>query len=213
MQVLTKTQSHIWFATCATIPLSRAARSEHPRRLNWADLFRTRLAVASSDRPRRSCDSMPSVAHTRLADHRGLRIAEPDEPPKNQRARRIHHWRLQQLDDSVRHDENTGCVYDFLWDKRGVDARLRSGLMCRDCFARVHARAEESENLTGIGAHCSSFRAGQLVAPQTSLRWARSAEAWYLDQTCLNRSSFVTLALATTTVCARCWRKWTSCTV
>ena len=48
----------------------------------------------------------------------------------------------QELDRSVRHDENTGCVYDFLWDKRGVDARLRSGVMCRDCYARVKSRAE-----------------------------------------------------------------------
>lgn len=49
----------------------------------------------------------------------------------------------QELDGSARHDENTGCVYDFLWDKRGVDARLRSGVVCRDCFARVRSRAQQ----------------------------------------------------------------------
>lgn len=47
----------------------------------------------------------------------------------------------QELDDSVRHDENTGCIYDFLWDKRGIDGRLRSGVICRDCYARVQQRA------------------------------------------------------------------------
>jgi hypothetical protein len=49
----------------------------------------------------------------------------------------------QDLDNSFQHDVNTGCVYDFLWDKRGVDAHLRSGLICRDCLARLRARAEE----------------------------------------------------------------------
>lgn len=49
----------------------------------------------------------------------------------------------QDLDASAHHDENTGCVYDFLWDKRGIDARLRSGVMCRECFARVQGRARK----------------------------------------------------------------------
>jgi TIR domain len=48
----------------------------------------------------------------------------------------------QDLDDSVRHDENTGCIYDFLWDKQGIDARLRSGVVCRECYARLRQLAE-----------------------------------------------------------------------
>ncbi len=48
----------------------------------------------------------------------------------------------QELDPSARHDTNTGCVYDFLWDKRGIDAALRSGAMCRECFGRVRAQAD-----------------------------------------------------------------------
>jgi len=47
----------------------------------------------------------------------------------------------QDLDATAHHDENTGCVYDFLWDKSGIDARLRSGVMCRECFKRVRERA------------------------------------------------------------------------
>jgi hypothetical protein len=50
----------------------------------------------------------------------------------------------QDLDPTVRHDVNTGCAYDILWDKRGVDARLRSGVVCRDCYARVRAIAERN---------------------------------------------------------------------
>lgn len=41
------------------------------------------------------------------------------------------------LDNSLNHDEATGCVFDFLWDKRAVDARLRSGTICRECMASL----------------------------------------------------------------------------
>lgn len=43
-----------------------------------------------------------------------------------------------ELNDGSHHDENTGCVYDFLWDKSGIDTKLRGGAMCRACHARVH---------------------------------------------------------------------------
>jgi hypothetical protein len=50
----------------------------------------------------------------------------------------------QHLDSSVRHEEKTGCVYDFLWDKSGIDAKLRNGAMCRTCTARLQAKAKQS---------------------------------------------------------------------
>jgi hypothetical protein len=31
------------------------------------------------------------------------------------------------------HDEVTGCINDFLWDKTGVDLGMRSGLLCHTC--------------------------------------------------------------------------------
>jgi hypothetical protein len=40
-------------------------------------------------------------------------------------------------DNAPRHENNTGCIYDFLWDKSGIDMRLRGGAMCRDCLSRV----------------------------------------------------------------------------
>src|SRR6185369_4391909 len=43
-----------------------------------------------------------------------------------------------------RHDENTGCVYDFLWDKKGVDLRLRAGTVCRDCHAHIQQSVREN---------------------------------------------------------------------
>jgi hypothetical protein len=50
----------------------------------------------------------------------------------------------QHLDSSVRHDDSTGCVYDFLWDKRGIDAKLRNGAMCRTCTERLQVKAKQS---------------------------------------------------------------------
>jgi TIR domain len=48
------------------------------------------------------------------------------------------------LDSSVRHDENTGCVYDFLGDKSGIDGQLRNGAMCRTCTERLQAEAKRN---------------------------------------------------------------------
>lgn len=31
------------------------------------------------------------------------------------------------------HEENTGCVCDFLWDKRGIDVCMRAAFICDDC--------------------------------------------------------------------------------
>jgi hypothetical protein len=50
----------------------------------------------------------------------------------------------QHLDSSVRHHENTGCIYDFLWDKSGVDGRLRNGAMCRMCTERLQAETKRN---------------------------------------------------------------------
>ncbi|MCP4631786.1 MAG: hypothetical protein GY855_02590 [candidate division Zixibacteria bacterium] len=41
------------------------------------------------------------------------------------------------LDNSFRHEKTTGCVYDFLWDKRGVDDGMRQAYICQDCLSRI----------------------------------------------------------------------------
>src|SRR5437588_7226447 len=33
------------------------------------------------------------------------------------------------------HDENTGCLNDFWWDKRGVDVGMRAAFLCQSCTA------------------------------------------------------------------------------
>ena len=48
------------------------------------------------------------------------------------------------LDPTTQHERNSGCIYDFLWDKGGVDARLRSGVVCRECYSRVRTLGERN---------------------------------------------------------------------
>lgn len=41
------------------------------------------------------------------------------------------------LDNQKRHQETTGCIYDFLWDKTGVDMGMKMGYVCEDCLNRI----------------------------------------------------------------------------
>ncbi len=49
------------------------------------------------------------------------------------------------LDNTFRHAETTGCIYDFLVDKRGVDIGMRSGMLCSECLDRVSKGDREPE--------------------------------------------------------------------
>lgn len=52
------------------------------------------------------------------------------------------------LDNTFRHQETTGCIYDFLWDKHGVDIGMRSGMLCSDCLHRVSGSGQTPEQQT-----------------------------------------------------------------
>lgn len=41
------------------------------------------------------------------------------------------------IDDSVRHEDRTGCIYDFGWNKTGIDLEMRNALVCPSCLARI----------------------------------------------------------------------------
>lgn len=48
-----------------------------------------------------------------------------------------------EIDNSFRHHENDGhpkpeCIYDFGWDKTGVDIGMRSALICPICIERIN---------------------------------------------------------------------------
>lgn len=48
------------------------------------------------------------------------------------------------IDSSFRHEETTGCVNDFLWDKTAVDLGLKTGRFCEDCLTRIKREAKSS---------------------------------------------------------------------
>jgi hypothetical protein len=40
---------------------------------------------------------------------------------------------IGRMDIGSQHSENTGCVNDFLWDKRGIDVGMRAAFVCDRC--------------------------------------------------------------------------------
>lgn len=53
------------------------------------------------------------------------------------------------IDNSVRHDETTGCIYDFGWNKTAIDLEMRNAFICPSCLARITSKkfSEEKSNL------------------------------------------------------------------
>lgn len=41
------------------------------------------------------------------------------------------------IDNSFRHDDITGCIYDFRWKKTGIDLAMRSAFICPSCLKRI----------------------------------------------------------------------------
>ncbi|WZL88751.1 hypothetical protein VS868_14230 [Salinimicrobium sp. 3283s] len=65
-----------------------------------------------------------------------------------------------------RHEDNTGCIYDFLGDKRGVDKAMRQASFCKDCLDELQKRKlsdeeqkilYELENFTSILSKSSKW--------------------------------------------------------
>jgi hypothetical protein len=59
------------------------------------------------------------------------------------------------LDLGESHDDTTGCLNDFLWDKTGVDIGMRSAFLCPNCIADFDSRKhnkEEKEIFTTLKA-------------------------------------------------------------
>lgn len=54
------------------------------------------------------------------------------------------------LDRSFRHDEVTGCIYDFLSDKTGIDIGMKMAHICESCYKRLQDKIKKSTALEGI---------------------------------------------------------------
>jgi len=74
------------------------------------------------------------------------------------------------IGDSFRHDDTTGCIYDFLWDKTAVDIGMKTGQFCKDCLTRVEKIVKESPKLSSILDDVMSI----LKILSTSSQWGNS---------------------------------------
>jgi hypothetical protein len=50
-----------------------------------------------------------------------------------------------ELRPPTRHDEITGCINDFLWDKKGIDVCMRSAFICAECMKTFEAKKLSNE--------------------------------------------------------------------
>src|SRR5258706_11881571 len=86
------------------------------------------------------------------------------------------------------HQENTGCINDFWWDKRGVDVGMRAAFLCASCkgkFRSSHGVLEDIERLLDLISTAS--RAGRdilAIGPSS----AKTAEATFDVFLCHNSS-------------------------
>ena len=51
------------------------------------------------------------------------------------------------LDRSFRHHEITGCIYDFLWNKTGIDMGMKMAHICEGCLTRVKDKLKDKKSL------------------------------------------------------------------
>jgi len=51
------------------------------------------------------------------------------------------------IDDTFRHEDTTGCIYDFMWDKTAVDLGMKTGRFCNSCLAIIKKKVEGSSSL------------------------------------------------------------------
>jgi hypothetical protein len=51
-----------------------------------------------------------------------------------------------ELDSSFRHEDSTGCIYDFLAEKTAVDIGMKTGRLCKECRNRVEKLIQNNKN-------------------------------------------------------------------
>ncbi|HEX2079607.1 MAG TPA: toll/interleukin-1 receptor domain-containing protein [Longimicrobium sp.] len=69
------------------------------------------------------------------------------------------------------HDENTGCLKDFLWDKTAVDAGMRAAFICRSCRNAYSGSPHLLEDLQRLlDLLCAASRSATEVSDMPVLR-------------------------------------------
>jgi hypothetical protein len=71
-------------------------------------------------------------------------------PPVNGALHFFNMTIAEHIDDSFRHYQNTGCIYDFLTDKRGVENAMKKGEICETCRNRILAKAKTADRVLAL---------------------------------------------------------------
>lgn len=78
-----------------------------------------------------------------------------------------------QRDIGESHQENTGCINDFWWDKRGVDLGMRAAFICGKCLKEYTGDPKVLEDIQALlDLVCSASRQGKdllNVKPRASI--------------------------------------------
>lgn len=54
------------------------------------------------------------------------------------------------LNIGKRHSENTGCLNDFWWDKRGIDLGMRAAFICSECLTSAISPSPELSDINAL---------------------------------------------------------------
>jgi len=54
------------------------------------------------------------------------------------------------IDNTFRHQDTTGCIYDFLGRKAGVDLGMKMGYVCESCRTRLASKLKTNKNLSAL---------------------------------------------------------------
>ena len=60
----------------------------------------------------------------------------------------IDYLALQVDPTGYRHQNETGCIYDFLWYKDGIDDGMRQAKICPNCLVRLNEHLKEEEQFS-----------------------------------------------------------------
>jgi TIR domain-containing protein len=80
--------------------------------------------------------------------------------------------------ESKSHPENTGCINDFWWDKRGVDVGMRAAFLCATCrelYGKDRALLEDIDRLLDLVSTASRANRDVLSIGASSARGADAA--------------------------------------
>src|SRR5262249_43935090 len=94
-------------------------------------------------------------------------------PIANGLAYLICQYIVRRMQIGYKHDDNTGCLNDYLWDKTGIDVCIRAAFLCERCKERsednAHLGSKEFADISSIlNAISAASRSGVDILRETT---------------------------------------------